>query len=83
MQYIYVLDYSTPSRITIKVPNDIDIEENIDAILNANHLRASECSWMVSDKPLDDEIITGVITKILINIHNLQHHYLKVHHHSC
>lgn len=58
MQYIYVLDYSTPSRVTIKVPNNIDIEENIDAILNANHLRASECSWMISVTSIDEEDVT-------------------------
>lgn len=58
MQYIYVLDYSTPSRITIKVSDDIDVEENIDAILNVNHLRVSECSWMISDTPIDEEDVT-------------------------
>lgn len=64
MQYVYVLDYFTPSRITIKVSDDINVEEKIDDILSVNHLKESECSWLVSDKPLDDEIITGVITKI-------------------
>lgn len=58
MQYIYVLDYSTPSRITIHVDDDVNVEENIDAILSVNHLRASECSWMVSDKPVDEEDVT-------------------------
>ena len=64
MQYIYVLDYSTPSRVTIKVDDDINVEEKIDDILSVNHLKASECSWLVSDKSLDDEVIPGVITKI-------------------
>ena len=64
MQYIYVLDCSTPSRLTIKVSDDINVEEKIDDILSVNHLRASECSWLVSDKSLDDEVVTGVITKI-------------------
>lgn len=64
MQYIYVLDYSTPSRVTIKVDDNIDVEENIDAILSVNNLKTSECSWLVSDKSLDDEVIPGVITKI-------------------
>ena len=64
MQYIYVLDYSTPSRVTIKVEDNIDVEENIDDILSANSLKASECSWLVSDKPLDDEVSPGVITKV-------------------
>ena len=64
MQYIYVLDYSTPSRITIKVSDDVDVSENIDDILRANHIKASECSWLVSDNSLDDEVIPGVITKI-------------------
>ena len=64
MQYIYVLDYSTPSRLTIKVSNAINVEEKIDDILSINHLKASECSWLVSDKSLDDEVVTGVITKI-------------------
>lgn len=64
MQYIYVLDYSTPSRITIKVDDNIDIEEKIDDILSVNNLKASECSWLVADKSLDDEVIPGVITKI-------------------
>ena len=27
MQYIYVLDYSTPSRVTIKVNDDVNVEE--------------------------------------------------------
>lgn len=58
MQYIYVLDYSTPSRVTIKVSDDIDVEENIDAILNVNHLRVSECSWMISDTSIDEEDVT-------------------------
>lgn len=64
MQYIYVLDYSTPSRITIKVSDDIDVSETIDYILSVNHLKASECSWIVSDHSLDDEEVEGVITKI-------------------
>ena len=55
MQYIYVLDYSTPSRVTIRVANDIDVSEKIDDILSVNHLKASECSWLVSDNSLDDE----------------------------
>ena len=64
MQYIYVLDYFIPSRITIKIADDVDISGKIDDILSVNHLKESECSWLVSDKPLDDEIITGAITKI-------------------
>lgn len=64
MQYIYVLDYSTPSRVTIEIDDNIDVEEKIDDILSVNHLKASECSWLVSDKSLDDEEIPGVITKI-------------------
>lgn len=64
MQYIYVLDYSTPSRVTIKVANDVDISEKIDDIFSVNHLKASECSWLVSDKSLNDEEVAGVITKI-------------------
>lgn len=64
MKYIYILDYFIPSRITIKVADDINVEEKIDDILSVNHLKPSECSWLVSDKPLDDEEVTGVITKI-------------------
>ena len=64
MQYIYVLDYSTPSRVTIKVADDVNVSENIDDILSINHLKASECSWLVSDNSLDDEEVAGVITKI-------------------
>ena len=64
MQYVYVLDYSTPSRLTIKVADDVDVSEKIDDILSVNHLKASECSWLVSDKSLDDEVISGVIVKI-------------------
>lgn len=61
MQYIYVLDYSTPSRVTIKVSDAIDVAEKIDDILSINHLKASECSWLVSSKPLDDEVAVGII----------------------
>lgn len=64
MQYIYVLDYFIPSRVTIKVADDINVEEQIDDILSVNHLKESECSWLVSDKPLDDDEVEGVITKI-------------------
>ena len=64
MQYIYVLNYFIPSRMTIKIADDVDISGKIDDILSVNHLKESECSWLVSNKPLDDEIITGVITKI-------------------
>ena len=64
MQYIYVLDYSTPSRVTIKVADDVDVSEKIDDILSVNHLKSSECSWLVSDDSLDDEEVEGVITKI-------------------
>ena len=64
MQYIYVLDYSTPSRVTIKVDDNIDVEENIDDILSANSLKASECSWLVSNKHLDDEVSPSVIRKV-------------------
>ena len=63
MQYIYVLDYSTPSRVTIKVSDNINVSEKIDDILRVNHLKESECAWMISDKPLDDEEVT-YITKI-------------------
>ena len=64
MQYIYVLDYFIPSRMTIKIADDVDISEKIDDILSINHLKESECSWLVSNKPLDDEEVAGVITKI-------------------
>ena len=64
MQYIYVLNYSTPSRVTIKVEDNIDVEENIDDILSANSLKASECSWLVCNKLLDDEVSPGVIRKV-------------------
>lgn len=64
MQYIYVLDYSTPSRMTIKVADDVDVSEKIDDILSVNRLKASECSWLITDKSLDDEVIPGVITKL-------------------
>ena len=64
MKYIYVLDYFIPSRITIKIADDVDISGKIDDILSVNHLKESECSWLVSDKPLDDEVISGVIVKI-------------------
>ena len=64
MQYIYILDYSTPSRVTIKVEDNIDVEENIEDILSTNSLKASECSWLVSNKPLDDEVSPDVITKV-------------------
>ena len=64
MQYIYVLDYFIPSRMTIKIADDVDISEEIDDILSINHLKESECSWLVSNKPLDDEEVAGVITKI-------------------
>ena len=64
MQYIYVLDYFTPSRMTIKIADDVDISKKIDNILSVNHLKESECSWLVSNKPLDDEEVAGVITKI-------------------
>ena len=64
MKYIYVLDCSTPSRLTIKVSDDVDVSERIDDILSVNHLKASECSWLVSDKSLDDEVSLDVITKL-------------------
>ena len=64
MQYVYVLDYSTPSRVTIKVADNIDVSEKIDDILSVNHLKASECSWLVSDNSLFDNKLAGVITKI-------------------
>lgn len=64
MQYIYVLDYSTSSRVTIEVDDNIDVEEKINDILSVNHLKDSECSWLISNKSLDDEVIPGIITKI-------------------
>lgn len=64
MQYIYILDYSTPSRVTIKVDDDIDVSEKINDILRVNGLKESQCSWLISDKSLDDEEVAGVITKI-------------------
>ena len=64
MKYIYILDYFIPSRITIKVADDVDISEKIYDILSVNNLKASECSWLVSDKPLNDEEVVGIITKI-------------------
>lgn len=44
MQYIYVLDYFIPSRMTIKIADDVDISEKIDDILSVNNLKTSECS---------------------------------------
>lgn len=64
MQYIYVLDHFIPSRMTIKIADDVDISGKIDDILSVNHLKESECSWLVSDKSLDDEVVAGAITKI-------------------
>lgn len=64
MQYIYVLDYFTPSRVTIKVADNVDVSEKIDDILSVNNLKASKCSWLVNDKSLDDDEVEGVITKI-------------------
>ena len=64
MQYIYVLDYSTPSRVTIKVADNVDVCRKIDVIISVNHLKESEFSWLVSNKPLDDEVVAGAITKI-------------------
>ena len=64
MQYIYILDDYNPSRVTIKVADDVNIEEKIDDILRVNGLKESQYSWMISDKPLEDEEIAGVITKI-------------------
>lgn len=64
MQYIYVLDYSTPSRVTIKVDDNVDISEKLDDILSVNHLKASECSWLISDKSLDDEEVAGILVKM-------------------
>lgn len=61
MQYVYVLDYSTPSRVIIKVTDNVNVSKNIDDILRANHLKESECAWMVSNKPLDDEVAVGII----------------------
>ena len=64
MKYIYVLDYFIPSRMTIKVADDVNVSEKINDILSVNNLKTSECSWLVSDKPLDDEKIAGIIVKI-------------------
>ena len=64
MQYIYVLDHFIPSRMTIKIADDVDISGKIDNILSVNHLKESECSWLVSNKPLDDEVVADAITKI-------------------
>ena len=64
MHYVYVLDYSTPSRVTIKVADNVNVSENIDDILSVNNLKASECSLLVSNKPLVDEVVAGAITKI-------------------
>ena len=61
MQYVYVLDYSTPSRVTIKVADNVNVSENIDDILGANGLKESQCSWMVNNKPLDDKVAVGII----------------------
>ena len=61
MQYIYVLDYSTPSRVTIKVDDNVNISEKLDDILGANGLKESQCSWMVNEGPLDDEVAVGII----------------------
>ena len=61
MQYIYVLDYFIPSRMTIKVADNVNVSEYIDDILRTNHLKESECAWMVSNKPLDDEVAVGII----------------------
>lgn len=66
MQYIYVLDYSTPSRLIIKVDDNINVEEKIDDILSVHHLKVSECSWLVTDRSLYDNVMPGIITKSII-----------------
>ena len=61
MQYIYVLDHFISSRMTIKIADDVDISGKIDDILKINNLKASECSWLISDKPLDDNKVIGTL----------------------
>ena len=65
MQYVYVLDYSTPSRVTIKVADNVNVSENIDDILRANGLKESQCSWLISNKVLDDEVAENVVTNVI------------------
>ena len=65
MQYVYVLDYFTPSRVTIKVADNVNVSENIDDILRANGLKESQCSWLISNKVLDDEVAENVVTNVI------------------
>ena len=65
MQYVYVLDYSTPSRVTIKVADNVNVSENIDDILRANGLKENQCSWLISNKVLDDEVAENVVTNVI------------------
>lgn len=64
MQFVYVLDFSLPSRHIIKVADNIDVTENIDDILGSYGLKESQCAYMISDKEIDEDYHQGVITKI-------------------
>lgn len=58
MKFIYILDYSTPSRLAIMIDGDIDGEElnkNIDQILEKYNLKESECAWLISNEPVNEE----------------------------
>ena len=57
----YAASEYTPSRITIKVADNVNVSENIDGIFRANHLKESECAWMVNNEPLDDEVAVNII----------------------
>lgn len=67
MQYIYVLDYSTPSRHLIEADDRVDLSDSdvADKLLRSYRLKASECSWLITDHRLDEETHLGITRSLM------------------
>lgn len=63
MQWIYVLNYSVPERLTLTVDGKVEIDnEYVERLLKFINRKPSECSWLVSDRPLKEIKNVGTIT---------------------
>lgn len=51
MGYLYILEYSIPTVIEIKVNKDVD-NVDVDDIISKLGLNESECNWMYSRSEL-------------------------------
>lgn len=65
MQYVYILNYSVPCRVTVCVDDKVEVNnDSIQTIFRHLRFKEDECSWMVSKHKLPDEKKSGVFMEL-------------------